>query len=304
MSSKNSPMTIGPNKLTKKLSLGTAQFGLNYGIGNRAGKVEYNEVKSIIKSAQSSGVKWLDTAMGYGVSEKVLGAIGVKEWQITTKLPAVPPTCKDVAHWCNWRLNDSFKNLGVEAVYGLLLHQPDQIFSSFGPDLISFLRDARVQGRVKKIGVSIYSPEEISPLLDFFDFEIVQAPISIADRRLLNSGTFKELKANGIELHARSVFLQGLLLMHADKRPDSFSRWKPFFLEWDRWISQQRLSPLEACLSFIAFIDDVDRIIIGVDSGLQLKEVLFLQLTALASLPQWPTIVDTKLIDPREWAQS
>lgn len=299
----NDPQGISQVWTGMKLSLGTVQFGLEYGIANENGRVSGDSVREILAEAVSHGINSLDTAITYGESEQVLGQIGVAGWQIVSKLPAMPDETKDVGGWVTGQITDSLARLKVGHLYAVLIHRPDQLLGAHGRQLFEALEGLKKQGLTQKIGVSIYSPDELDRLYDGMHFDLVQAPLSILDRRLLESGWAQRLKQSGVEVHARSVFLQGLLLMPQALRPEKFLRWQNVWSEWSRWLNENRLTPVEACIRYVNSIKEVDKLIVGVDSAKQLLEILAATKEGLSNLPHWPQSIDNDLINPARWNQ-
>jgi aryl-alcohol dehydrogenase-like predicted oxidoreductase len=119
-----------------KLALGTVQFGLNYGVANKFGIVEPSEVKKIFLLAKKSKINLIDTAIGYGQSEKIIGKIGILDFNFISKLPTIPPNCSDVDTWVEYNVKNSLLRLGVKSLYGLLLHKPKDLLGSSGKKLI------------------------------------------------------------------------------------------------------------------------------------------------------------------------
>jgi aryl-alcohol dehydrogenase-like predicted oxidoreductase len=286
-----------------KLALGTAQFGQKYGVANTVGQVNKNTAHAIIHRCKELGWDTLDTAITYGESESILGTYGVEQWNVVSKLPAVPEKCQDVGAWAKNQAQKSLRRLGIKKLYGLLLHRPGQLTEDFGIDLYRALQTLKVGGLVEKIGVSIYSPSDLELLWPKYRFDLVQAPLNIVDRRLLESGWADRLKLSGAEIHVRSVFLQGLMLIPPDKRPSRFGRWPEIWDEWDHWLNVTKLTPIQACLRFANLTDTVDRIVVGVDSGLQLEEIATAIDGKLDSLPNFRGFNDERLINPAKWIQ-
>ncbi len=211
--------------MSNRLALGTVQFGLPYGIANQTGQISRDEAAAILNHAWAMGLDTLDTAIAYGGSEARLGEIGVKQWRVISKLPAVPESVTDVAAWVENSVNGSLERLNIPMLRGLLLHCSRQLLGVRGDTLYRALAAIKDEGKVEKIGVSIYGPEELDALWPHYQFDLVQAPFNVIDRRLATSGWLKRLHQAGIEVHVRSVFLQGLLLMDTANRPVSFNRW-------------------------------------------------------------------------------
>jgi aryl-alcohol dehydrogenase-like predicted oxidoreductase len=286
-----------------KLAIGTAQFGLNYGIANNAGKMTLSAAGEILQFAQTSGIDTLDTAIAYGDSEAVLGVIGVRSWKVITKLPPVPVDCSDVMLWVEENVSASLQKLGVPKLYGLMLHRPDQLLGDLGLVLYRSLMSIKAKGLVQKIGISVYEPFEIESVFSRYTLDLVQSPLSVLDRRLVDTGWAEKLHKSGVEVHVRSIFLQGLLLMPASLRPAKFESWVNIWQEWDRWLESSQLTPLQACVRYLQSISSVDKIIVGIDSLSQLKEILIATQGRLQSLPEFKTEQIENLINPARWNQ-
>jgi aryl-alcohol dehydrogenase-like predicted oxidoreductase len=286
-----------------KLALGTAQFGLDYGVANTTGQIKAEAAAGILDRARSLGVAVLDTAIAYGDSEAVLGSLGTTGFYVVTKLPGHPEDEADLGAWVDTQIAQSIGRLGVDTLYGVLLHRPSQLLATRGDKLYDALLRLKADGRVSKIGVSIYDPEELDVLHGRFAFELVQAPLNIIDRRLLTSGWADRLKMDGVEIHARSAFLQGLLLMPKQRRPAKFAPWAAIWDEWERWLAASALTPTEACIRYIGSVAQVDRIVVGVDSVTQLDEIAGSLGAPFDDLPNFPHLLDQRLLNPALWSQ-
>lgn len=290
--------------MNDRLALGTVQFGLEYGVANQAGHVPLEVVRTILQQAASQGIGTLDTAIAYGNSESILGQACVESWSVVTKLPSLPEGCADVAGWVESQIEGSLSRLGVSQLHGVLLHRPEQLLNGqYGLALSKALQHIKVQGMTRKIGVSVYGPEELDRLAGQMPFDLVQAPLNILDRRLIDSGWVKRLKEQGTELHVRSAFLQGLLLMAPDHRPEKFARWHSLWFEWARWLEDTGLTAVQACLAYVMGANGIDKVVVGVESVKQLNEIIAASHSALPSLPNWPQTIETDLINPGRWSQ-
>ena len=285
-----------------KLALGTAQFGLKYGIANDSGQVNIDDVSKIIRLASSSGINTLDTAIDYGESQSILGNVGIEEYQIITKIPSMNQFHGDVYLKIREYVLESLRNLKIFKLHGLLLHRPDELLGPKGLALWLALRRLKEEGLVKKIGYSIYSPDQLDKIYELYPADIVQAPYSIVDRRICTSGWLEELFVNDVEVHVRSVFLQGLLLMKSDKRPKKFNEWHELWHYWDDWLKLNSLSPLEAAMKFVLSNKHISRIVVGVDSPNQLLEIIESTKTDLPLLfPKELSSESERLINPSNW---
>ena len=289
--------------MMNRLALGTVQFGTNYGIANTQGQVRKEEVEKILDYAHQAGVNTLDTAIAYGDSEKVLGSIGVKSWNVISKLPLIPETAEtNVKDWIIQSVDESLQRLQISKLYGLLLHKPEQLLGNKGEQIYEALTSIKNQGLVQKIGVSIYSPQELENIYDQYSFDLVQAPFNVIDARLLTSGWLSRLKTDGVEVHVRSLFLQGLLLMDASKRPQYFNRWQNLWEEWEQWLKDSGLSKLEGCLGYVVSNSQIDRFIVGVDNLAQLQQILVaMEYQKTQVIKKDFSREDKELINPSLW---
>lgn len=287
----------------KRLALGSAQFGLNYGIANQGGKVAADDAAAILSVARSQGLNTIDTAIAYGDSEARLGAMGVSDWHLVSKLPAVPEDETDVSAWVFQQVEGSLKRLNVRRLYGLLLHRPEQLLGNQGELIWRALEEVKARGLTSKTGASIYDPEELPKILNRFRLDLVQAPLSILDRRMIDSGWVTKLNGLGIELHTRSCFLQGLLLMHRDNRPEKFHRWQAVWDQFDEWLLRTGHSPLQACLQYVLSIPEVSKVVVGVDSLTQLREILLACKVDGHVYPEWNIPLAPELLNPACWGE-
>lgn len=288
----------------QKIALGTAQFGSAYGATNKDGQVSLEKVSSILRLAVRHGVDTVDTAMGYGDSEVVLGLAGVNKFKVVTKLPPVPKGERFVAKWINAQIRDSLKRLNLEKVYGLLLHRPAELVGINGPKILDSLKALQREGLTDKIGISIYHPEELAAFVAKWPFSLVQAPFNLLDRRLAKTGWLGRLSDFGVELHVRSVFLQGLLLQPAQDIPGPFSRKPEVWKKWHAWLLHHGLHALDACLTYAKSFPEISRIIVGVDNPSQWESILFSRY--LNVNVTWPEIEteEKDLILPYQWPKN
>jgi aryl-alcohol dehydrogenase-like predicted oxidoreductase len=287
--------------MSSRIALGTAQFGMAYGVANQSGQINPGEAGQILRRARAAGMDTLDTAIAYGESEKTLGSLGVKEWKLVSKLPALPEACTDVRAWVRSELAGSLSRLGVPKLHGLLLHRSQQLLEPHGAALHAALRDVQELGLVDKIGVSVYGPEELQALWPKFRLDLVQSPFNVFDRRLASSGWLERMHQAGTEVHVRSVFLQGLLLLPAEKRRAEFAGWQDLWAKWDDWLAAERLGPLQASLMFALSRPEIDRVVVGVDGASHLAEILSAPAAEPIDFPNSLESSDLSLINPTQW---
>ena len=283
-----------------KIALGTVQFGFDYGIANSSGQIQMSEAKKIISYASDNGIKTIDTAIAYGSSEQCLGKIGMNDFQVVTKLPEIPKNCGNLKVWAENQLKGSLLNLKINKLSGLLLHRPDQLFDKDKRNLWEILQKFKAKGYVNKIGFSIYNPDDLTRLCQFYSPDIVQAPYNIFDRRLDESGWLKRLSDENIEIHIRSIFLQGLLLMNLNSRMEKFNEWSNLWIDWEKWLIENDCTPVQASLSFALSDDRISKIVVGVDNLIHLKEIVGAA-EAPGIFPKSFKVNDKRLLNPSEW---
>ena len=290
-----------------KIALGTAQFGLPYGISNTHGQVNRTEMDEILQVARDANITMLDTAIAYGNSEENIGATESVGFDIVTKLPPLPDAETPVTQWVHNQIKNSLTKLKRNSVYGLLLHNPADLLAENGDELLDALINLKRDGLIKKFGVSIYSPNELDSLysqIPSFRPDIVQAPLNVIDQSIASSGWLKRLSEMSVEIHIRSVFLQGLLLQQPNERSVGFSRWSSVFAQFDSWSSAQQMSALTACLGHVLSYPEVFRVIIGVTSANELKQVITASSGDHVRAPQSLQSEDIDLIQPMNWKKS
>jgi len=243
----------------------------------------------------------LDTAIAYGESEVRLGMVGTQGFNVITKLPPLADGVSDIAAWVRNQLQTSLSLLKVDAIYGVLLHRSQELAGASGRPIIQALQRLKAEGLVKKIGVSIYAPRELDAVIDICTIDIVQAPLNPIDRRLVTSGWLQRLHDQGVEVHTRSAFLQGLLLMPREEIPEKFSPWSNLFARWHSWLQENQVTAAQVCLAYLALQPFINRVVIGVDSRVQLQELL----QTMGRLPEHlPDLHcdDERLINPSNWS--
>jgi aryl-alcohol dehydrogenase-like predicted oxidoreductase len=287
-----------------KLALGTAQFGLPYGVSNQLGQVSLPAVKAMLQLASSHSIDMLDTAIAYGGSESHLGQAGTSAFKVVSKLPEVPATCADISAWVQDQVAGSLARLGINSLYGLLLHKPEQLLGEEGNEIYKALLRVKRFGNIQKIGVSIYDPQQLDELIARYSFDIVQAPLNLVDRRLHTSGWLNRLAFEGVEVHARSAFLQGLLLMQHGSRPSYFAQWPDVWAKWHDWLSSHDVSAVQACVAYPLSLAGVSRVLVGADSPDQLEQIIIAAAqTPIADLPNLQS-PDENLVNPARWLLS
>ena len=287
--------------MTSRIALGTAQFGQTYGIANSGSQVSRAEAGKIIQQAANSGLDTLDTAPAYSASESWLGEIGVGDWRVITKIPAIPAGCDNISGWVAGSIEKSLERLGLERLEGVLLHHPSDLLGPHGTELYATLESLRAEAKLRQIGVSVYDPSEVAAFTARYKLDIVQAPYNVLDRRMKISGMLDKLQNLGVEFHARSAFLQGLLLMSPTKRPPYFAKWSTVWEKWHEWLNDNGVTAVAACLRVVLSNSSVSKLVVGVDSEHHLADIVHAAALDISSPPDSLACDDVKLLNPSNW---
>ena len=283
------------------LALGGAQFGLDYGISNRRGRIPFGEVESILARAVEAGVRTIDTAPAYGDSEDVVGRIVGDDprWRVITKTADLSGP-EPAARRLSVGLARSLERLRRPGIDTLLFHRAADLDRDDAGELLEAAEDLKRTGLTRRLGVSVYESTDLDAVLRRGSWDVVQLPLSIIDQRLIRSGHLARLAGAGIEVHVRSTFLQGLLLGPPEDLP-GFA--VPFASALSRVHERSRdlgISPLELCLAFVRRLPEVSVCLIGLSGLGDLEQAL------AARLPELPDLADLAidrpdLVDPRRW---
>lgn len=262
--------------MSSKLAIGCAQFGLDYGVSNKQGQTTFEEVKKIADLADKLDIDTFDTAPSYGESELVLGQVLSIDAQIITKTIHISDDAIGVGQieCIQKAFKQSLNQLGRNKLHGLLVHSAGDFLKPGAGELYSWLKEKKDSGIIKKIGVSIYTAEQIDSVMEQFPVDLIQLPLNILDQRLCKSSHISHLKATGVEIHVRSVFLQGLLLMSLDQLPGYFKPYHTALVKVYEEARQRGLSTLELALAYCMNIPGIDKLIVGVNSFSQLEEIV------------------------------
>jgi aryl-alcohol dehydrogenase-like predicted oxidoreductase len=261
-----------------RLGIGTAQFGFPYGISNAFGKPGPEEVTRIIDVAQLGGIKIIDTAHEYGDSEAVLGHCLEKHSNFNIVTKTLPLRKSHVTHSDVERMLAAFHlslgRLRQPSIYALLVHHAGDLLAEDGERLMDALSILKTRRLVQRVGVSVYDQQELDAVIERFPVDIVQLPFSIIDQRLLANGSLASLKLAGVEVHARSIFLQGLLLMEPDNLAEHFLAAQDALRRLRSYSHERGQTPLETALHFVAGREEIDCAIIGVSRHEELEEII------------------------------
>lgn len=256
----------------RRIGLGTVQFGLNYGISNVRGEVAINEAAKILSTARKSGVFWLDTAAVYGDAESRLGTLRAAEmgFRIVTKALPLTNGYEPILD----RIRRSLDLLKIQRLDGLLVHQARDLAGPLGRAYWNALESLKASGKVSAIGISAYYDDGPLDLVKTYQPDLIQVPVSLLDQRLIRDGTLEALKECGVSIHARSIFLQGLLFLKAEQLPPKLKRFSSALSRVREIIASCGSTPLAAAISYVLERPQIDVAIVGTTSVQEISEVV------------------------------
>jgi aryl-alcohol dehydrogenase-like predicted oxidoreductase len=290
-----------------RMGLGTVQFGTSYGVSNTQGRPDEAEIAAILERAVEMRVGYLDTAPSYGNSETLIGRHLPSRHglRIIVKTPPIAEPAIEARHGAALldALASSLDRLKMDRVYGVLVHHAPDLGKPGWQYLFDALHEAKARGLVTRIGASVYDDAEIALVESRFRPELVQAAFNVLDRRMEETGSIARLKALGAEIHARSVFLQGLLLMQPSVMPPFFSSISGVVEDLHRQWAAVGLSPLAGCLAFVLGRCDVDVVVVGVNRRSEFEELAeaFAKSADVKINCGLLKRLDPDVLDPRRW---
>lgn len=284
------------------LGLGTVQFGSAYGIANRGIRVENDQIGAILDEGCIHGVSILDTATLYGDCEERLGRHDVARFSVVTKTPQLADiTPIEAQHRLRSTFALSLSHLRLPSLYGLLVHSVGDLIGATGPAIYEEMVKLKEVGLTQKIGVSVYTAADIDFVMEHYKLDIVQLPVNVLDQRLVKSGHIAALGDAGIEVHARSAFLQGLLLMDVDAIPVHFSPFRRFLSRWHEAAVAQGLDRQAAALIYLRDLPGVSVVLVGVTSRSQMRDAIKSFSHDGHFSAEGLGVEEPALVDPRTW---
>ena len=287
-----------------KLCFGTANFVKNYGINKSEG---YNQkkIKIILNLLKQNKIKYIDTAINYKNVERKIGKFNLNFFEIYTKIPEIPKKIKNIDLWIHNQITLSLKKTNKFFFEGVFLHNPEDLLKNKNKQIFNTLETLKKQKKIKKIGVSVYDLKTLKRIIKEFKIDIIQIPYNLFDRGQKKKELLKILKKNKIEIHARSIFLQGVLLMDSNKLPQRLKKWKNKFIQLENWCMKNKVSKIQACLNAVLEDKIFNKVLISVENEKQLFQLLnAINKRNKKNYPKNLQTNEKKLIDPRLWKKN
>lgn len=300
------------NKKLSKLVVGTAEMGQNYGLYTLR-KPSREESISILSYALEKGINVFDTSPTYGDSEEIIGEflrkVEKKDVYISTKLEKLPEVVWKNEGMIQKKIREEFqlscKRLGVDNITIYLVHVAAEAFRNNGI-VLDILNEIKKEGKIDIVGVSLYEGNELQKCVEDERVDAVQIPFNVLDKRLLKSGLLERTKERGLTVFARSIFLQGLLLMELERIPHFLYESIEIIKKLQMIATIYKRNLKEICIKYVLESKGINFILVGVNSMEQVEENIRL----FNSKPLEPEImkaIDNLLtpqryiLDPRKW---
>jgi aryl-alcohol dehydrogenase-like predicted oxidoreductase len=280
--------------LKKRLVIGSANFTQKYGADRT--QIDYKEIKKILNIAKKNGIYKIDTAKIYLKDKHIFKNID-KKFKFYTKM--IPDSKWVSLEFCQKQLENHFKIFNTNKVETLLFHDIKILFTKNGKIIFKNLETLKKKKYFQKIGISIYDTNCLNYMISNYNFDVVQCPYNILDRRILTTGWYDKLKNLDKEIHIRSIFLQGLLVNKLVYEKKYFRKWKKVFIDWFQFLEDKNILPIDYCLSDLLNYD-FDKIIIGINNSENLDKIMNFKTVDKNKMINFKTS-DTNLIDPRKW---
>jgi aryl-alcohol dehydrogenase-like predicted oxidoreductase len=275
--------------------MGTAQLVRRYGVAHSGPVLDRPGAVALVRAAAEAGVGAFDTAPVYGEAESVLGEAGVATPVHTKLAPGQDPVAS---------VRASLARLRRDTVEVVLLHDPDALLLQ-GPAAVASLLPL-VGTEIGALGVSAYTADQLETAISTNGVTVVQIPLSVADRRLLDGDQLDRARDAGLSVVARSVFLQGALLLPVDRLPPHLAPLGPWLERLDAIAIDLGWSRDELCVRFVAALAQIDGLVFGIEGTADLaRDVALLAgdgargevVNAVRNLPALPD----EVVDPRSW---
>jgi len=284
--------------MDKKIILGTAQSIPGYGITNSKKSVD---IHKLLDSFYFLGGRDIDTAPNYANAEKIIG-VDSHSFNVTTKIPLIYDlSSKGYVQQASDSIKKSMNNLKISSIENLLIHDVESFINNFNDDVRKFIESLKYNGVIKNFGASIYSPKDLSQLMNLISIDLVQFPLNPFNQVFISSSFLEKLNSQGISTFARSIFMQGLLVTDKYKSIPYFNKWSKNFESWFKFCKEEKIHSSQACLAFMDSIDFLDGYVVGVTSEKELNELFYERRDLKGTSFDQFAVSDINLIDPRKW---
>ncbi len=250
-----------------RITLGTAQLGLRYGIANRAGRPDDATAAALLDRAWDLGIRSFDTARAYGDAEERLGRWLGRDHEgavVISKLPRLD------GNRIGRAFEDSEAALGKNRLGVYLAHATDDLAD---PAVADALRALKESGRIGAFGASVYTPEQAMRALDVAGVGAIQLPFSLFNQRMAESGVLRACATAGVTVFARSIFVQGLIFLDPAAVPDHLAGARGVLENFHALCAETKNDPLDLALAVVLAQPEVDSVVVGAETPDQIEAI-------------------------------
>ena len=295
-------MSKGSRKLSR-IILGSAQFGSDYGVTNSKGMVHSSEIGKIINLARDNGCRLIDTASAYGASEKNIAPHIANEIAVQTKVQALnnDQVFNEISF--SEKIAARYTALDTNFISGMAIHDASHLDLHTVMSCKTIFLKHLENGSLRKWGLSLYPDDHLLANLDVIQPDFIQIPLSPFDTRLFRNGGLDKVRALGIEIQVRSIFLQGILLSDPLSVPTYFRQFYDLLNRWDEFFAGDPLKKLSYCVHWLFSLGDEYQLVLGTTSVGELNQVIQIIQDPVHNRNREFAIEDVPLplIDPRRW---
>jgi aryl-alcohol dehydrogenase-like predicted oxidoreductase len=287
--------------ILNKIIIGTAQLSNNYGIFNKLKSIQNKELKKILNYCKKQNIFYIDLANSYKNSINKLSKNNLVKFKIILKVGSINKN----NYFSNLKaiVEKTLKELKVKKIYSLMLHDERDIKYLSDKKIIGYFLDLKKKNIIQKIGLSIYNFKKLKVSLNSFPIDLIQVPFNVFDRRILDKKIQKIISKNKIEVHARSIFLQGLLLQDPSSRQKIIQKNQSLLNSWDKFNEYQQKKKIMNCIKFVSQFKKINKFVFGVDNLDQLKTIVSIikEIDYNIKLHYNFKLKSKKIVDPRLW---
>jgi hypothetical protein len=287
--------------ILNKIIIGTAQLSNNYGIFNKLKSIQNKELKKILNYCKKQNIFYIDLANSYKNSINKLSKNNLVKFKIILKVGSINKN----NYFSNLKaiVEKTLKELKVKKIYSLMLHDERDIKYLSDKKIMEYFLDLKKKNIIQKIGLSIYNFKKLKVSLNSFPIDLIQVPFNIFDRRILDKKIQKIISKNKIEVHARSIFLQGLLLQDPSSRQKIIQKNQSLLNSWHKFNEYQQKKKIMNCIKFVSQFKKINKFVFGVDNLDQLKTIVSIikEIDYNIKLHYNFKLKSKKIVDPRLW---
>ena len=282
----------------EKIIIGSSNFYNHYGFNSSI--LKETEINKILLLSKKNKIKSIDISSNYNADrERFYKSFNFKDWKFSFKISKNKNIILENYFKSHQYFTKKLKQLNKKKIDYLLFHNPKDLLSSWGKKVFKNLLKLQKLGTIGKIGVSIYDPKELHKILRFFKINVIQVPINLLDQRFIEKKILRKIKNKNIEIHARSIFLQGLILNQNKK----FSKLKEI-IKLNKNLLKKKDKPIKACIEFIFSNKSIDKVIIGIKSDKELTQIIKSKVNNKYNYYKSLRTKNQKIIDPRVWPKN